>query len=60
MVKEEIYRDMLYWLPFLILMLIVAITFKHSMNVMLGTLLGIIIWALLSLWSQFVYRITKR
>ena len=59
-VKKEIERGILYWTPFLIILLIIAISYpEYRLEILVGALVGVIAWTLIRLWSNFVSRIAK-
>ena len=59
-VKKEIERGILYWTPFLIILLIIAISYaEYRLEILVGALVGVIAWTLIRLWSNFVFRIAK-
>ena len=55
-----IQQDILYWTPFLIVLLVIAFTHaEYRLEILIGALVGVVGWTLISSWSRFVFKAAR-
>jgi len=55
-----IQQDILYWTPFLIVLLVIAFTHaEYRLEILIGALMGIVGWTVIRLRPNFVFKTRK-